>query len=117
MKRRKINPGKRLRLRIDPADLARFLGKVKVDSETQCWEWTAYCDVDGYGRFSLNGQKEEAHRIAYAVFVRTIPPDRDIDHRCRNRKCVNPWHLRQRHVSANRADNGRNTPELEDAPF
>lgn len=93
----------------------RFLSKV---IQSECWEWTAYRDRDGYGKFfthKRNGYavKEYAHRWAYARWVGDIPEGMEIDHLCRNRGCVNPGHLeavtkrennlRSLSVSANRA--------------
>lgn len=34
-----------------------------------------------------------AHRFAYELWVAPIPPEREIDHLCRVRGCVNPTHM------------------------
>jgi HNH endonuclease len=68
----------------------RFWAKVvKTDG---CWQWTAGRS-DGYGRFWTGIRTERAHRWAYEQLVGPIPADRQIDHLCRNRACVNPAHL------------------------
>ncbi|MGW1814203.1 HNH endonuclease [Streptomyces sp. NPDC002125] len=36
---------------------------------------------------------ERAHRWSYAYLRCEIPAGLEIDHLCRNRGCVNPWHL------------------------
>lgn len=54
-----------------------------------CWEWTGYCTPDGYARF----RSFDAHRWAYQQFVGDIPEGRELDHLCRNRRCVKPDHL------------------------
>jgi hypothetical protein len=64
--------------------------------ESGCWEWQANVGLDGYGRWYGNARKYEtrqAHRISYMAFVGLIPDGMQIDHLCRNRKCVNPMHL------------------------
>ena len=72
----------------------RFWAKVRKTPD--CWEWTA-AKTQGYGTFCLNqtpqGRTGRAHRIAYELLVGPIPPDKQIDHLCRNRACVNPAHL------------------------
>lgn len=66
----------------------------KVRKSDGCWEWTATKDRLGYGNFGLNGQMKIAHRIAFELEVGPIPEGLEIDHRCHNRACVNPAHLR-----------------------
>lgn len=78
-----------------PGITERFLSKV---AKGDCWEWTAYRDRDGYGKFfthKVNGYavKEYAHRWAYARWVGAIPDGMEVDHLCRNRACVRPGHL------------------------
>lgn len=91
MRRPKINPGRRLRIVADLAVLRRFLGKVQKRGD--CWEWDGAADAKGYGQFWFGGRAQWAHRVAYALFVRTIPDGYDVDHRCHNHRCVNPAHL------------------------
>lgn len=71
--------------------LERFMAK--VDTSGECWLWTGYRNHDGYGRFKVDGRMVMAHRVAYETFVGSIPDDREIDHLCRVRSCVNPAHL------------------------
>lgn len=75
----------------------RFWGKVKGNLETGCWEWTAgQRGWPGYGNFSFGPRPSTtiyAHRFAYRQLVGPIPPWLQIDHLCRNRRCVNPNHL------------------------
>jgi len=74
-----------------PKDIERFCSKIKVAGN--CWEWTASLDRDGYGRFSVKHKNISAHRFSYGLFNEDIPEGLQIDHLCRNRKCVNPLHL------------------------
>lgn len=58
-----------------------------------CWEWNRVLNSGGYGSFCLNGRHAGAHRAAHLLFIGPIPDGFDVDHLCRNRKCVNPDHL------------------------
>lgn len=72
---------------------ARFWDKVhKTDS---CWLWTAGLSNAGYGNFTMDGSSLLSHRVAYAWACGSIPQGVEIDHKCHNRACVNPDHLRQ----------------------
>ena len=72
----------------------RFVPKVEIDRETGCWNWTASTTPGGYGSLSLpNGERCVAHRFSYEHHVGPIPDGLQIDHLCRNRRCVNPEHL------------------------
>lgn len=59
----------------------------------ECWEWTAAKRSDGYGAFRSGGKLTGAHRLAYEQVIGKIPIGKQIDHLCRNRVCVNPYHL------------------------
>lgn len=53
--------------------------------------------VSGYGVFhvarDLRDYQVYAHRFAYEDIFGPIPLGLQIDHLCRNRGCVNPYHL------------------------
>lgn len=75
------------------------------DVNTHCWNWkkrirkAAYdsgygnfsqkCVVDGYNWF----RSIPAHRLVYTVYRGQIPTGLELDHLCRNTRCVNPDHL------------------------
>lgn len=69
----------------------------RVKKVADCWEWQLHVTKNGYGQASFrNGNKIDkisAHRLAYELFNKPIPEGLDIDHLCRNRRCVNPEHL------------------------
>lgn len=87
--------------RLKDTNFPRFASKVKVDMETECWNWMGALNTYGYGRFQLSrttllqGQQREisAHRYAYSKIVGLIPEGLQLDHLCRNRSCCNPNHL------------------------
>lgn len=72
--------------------LERFKAKVKIVEE--CWIWRGSISNQGYGKIVVNGKQERAHRVSYLLFKGPIKPLLVIDHKCRNKACVNPKHLR-----------------------
>lgn len=68
----------------------RFWSKVQITPK--CWVWTASLTTSGYGQFWI-GRLLMAHRVAYELVKGPIPTGLQLDHLCRNRKCVNPDHL------------------------
>lgn len=58
-----------------------------------CWVWAGFLDSKGYGKLSSRGKTLFAHRVSYELIVAEIPDGLQIDHLCRNKSCVNPWHL------------------------
>lgn len=57
---------------------------------TRCWLWTGAKDPNGYGKFWDGEKRIYAHRHAYGPKAE----GHLIDHRCHNKSCVNPAHLR-----------------------
>ena len=76
----------------------RFFSKVAESTTnefegTPCWEWTA-ASKHGYGLFHIRpGKQVSAHRWAFEFLRGEIPAGLVCDHLCRNKACVNPWHL------------------------
>lgn len=70
--------------------MKRFWSKVNKTSE--CWEWTASVDKDGYGWFSIGGQSMGAHRAVLVLGGLNVQ-NQCVLHKCDNRKCVRPSHL------------------------
>lgn len=61
-----------------------------VDKTPTCWFWTAACDRDGYGLFSLSAT---CLLRAHHYLAGKPPPGLQWDHLCRRRNCVRPDHL------------------------
>lgn len=74
----------------DPRLTELFWSKV-TEAPDGCWNWTAYRDPHGYGRFRNLGRAMLAHRVAYHASTLDYP--NTLDHLCRNRACVNPEHM------------------------
>ncbi len=82
---------------ITVADVQRFAAKCSdVDPETGCIEWLAHRNANGYGRFWWQRRTVLAHRFYFVIsYQRDIKPGMVLDHTCRNRRCVAPWHLKE----------------------
>lgn len=66
---------------------------------TICWDWPGAIRKEaGYGVVQANLDDRgfrtwAAHRAVYTVLVGPVASATELDHLCRNRKCVNPAHL------------------------
>lgn len=70
----------------------RFWARVEPDGIYGCWIWTAGLS-EGYGSVGIRGRVYLAHRLSYTNTIGDPGADRQLDHLCRNRPCVNPFHL------------------------
>lgn len=75
----------------------KILRRIQV-REDSCWIWNGSIGKDGYGRSYVSYQdgthgKTVAHKIVYETLVDYVPGKMTLDHLCRNRNCVNPYHL------------------------
>lgn len=61
--------------------------------ESPCILWHMAKDRDGYGLTTIDGKSRRAHRVTYEMVRGPIPDGLVIDHLCRVRGCINPWHL------------------------
>lgn len=98
-----------------PSD--RFWAKVAepFDVHNNCWEWQGWI-AHGYGRFypdnpAKPGRFTYAHRWSYQFFNGPIPDDLELDHLCRNKRCVNPSHLEAVPHAINMARSPLGAPE------
>jgi len=65
-----------------------------------CWVWTGAVNKGGYGVFAITPKVTRlAHRIAYELAVGAVPAGLQLDHLCRNRRCVNPAHLEKQSLA------------------
>lgn len=85
------------------AIVAKVLARVEISAEggrgldTPCWLWTGPDSGSGrgggYPRMSLDGATVAVHITMWVIENGPVPPRKQIDHRCSNRRCVNPDHL------------------------
>lgn len=64
-----------------------------ADEATGCWLWQRYVTPSGYGHLRKGGRMQYAHRANYERYRGVIPAGLQLDHLCRNARCVNPAHL------------------------
>ncbi len=74
----------------------KVLSRCLFDPYTGCMNWQGPTSGDGrggdYARMSLDGQTVAVHRVMWTLVHGYIPGKKHLDHHCRNRRCVNPWH-------------------------
>ncbi len=81
----------------DPAsERLRFLSKFNKLGNG-CWIWNGSFNNQEYSCFHIkrNGTwvKILAHRYSYELIRGPVPPGMELDHLCRDTRCINPDHL------------------------
>lgn len=85
-------------------DVERLLTKIiKTSDPNSCWLWTGCISPQGYGQFSLNKHRWQAHIAAWHLLKGPVPDGICVLHKCNTRSCVNPDHL----YLGTQADNAR----------
>ena len=73
----------------------RLDNKIYRDPNSGCWIWLGFLH-NGYARTSYKRHfphTTAVYRIAYCLYRGEIPEAMEVDHLCRVRCCVNPWHM------------------------
>jgi len=73
--------------------IQRFEDKYHPEPNSGCWIWLGALFPKGYGMIRWNKKVTPAHIVSYKLFRGPIPFGLQIDHLCRVRCCVNPYHL------------------------
>jgi len=76
------------------AQVERFARRFTVQPDG-CWQWRGYITREGYGQYGVHGVGKRAHRIMWELVGRPFDPTKQLDHLCRNRACVSPYHLEE----------------------
>lgn len=114
-----ILPGQPLHAHPTPADLVRFLRRLRISHQVPmalvdgpCWEWRGARDDRGYGRFKFAGKAVWAHRFALQALAGSLLDGEEADHLCLNPRCCNPAHLVAKTPGANRSEANRRRARL-----
>lgn len=57
-----------------------------------CWTSTSWHNSAGYAYTHWEGRDHPLHRVLFEILIGPVP-GLDLDHLCRNTRCVNPGHL------------------------
>lgn len=97
--------------RID-AKIAKNVKSIPGPLDTDCLIWQGADSGNGrgggYPRMSLDGATVAVHRVVWVNHNGYIPPKKQIDHRCKNRMCVNEEHLQMVTHRKNQKLKGKN---------
>lgn len=74
-------------------DRIRFLSRIDIKGEDECWLWQGTIHKGGYGELSINNKNLKTHRMSWEFFRGEIPPELEVCHTCDVRHCCNPNHL------------------------
>lgn len=71
--------------------------EAKITYMDGCWIWTGARRVRNYGSVQYgersNRKSALAHKYVYELLVGPVPEGLELDHTCREQRCVNPDHL------------------------
>lgn len=77
----------------DVRDYVRLRSHTEIVGD--CWIWTATLTEKGYALGWFRGSMRRVHRVMFMLIRGALIDALELDHTCRNRACVNPFHLDQ----------------------
>jgi hypothetical protein len=90
--------------RVKREPIEQFNKKYIIDENTGCWNWIGNLHNQGYGRLYVEKKQVLSHQFSYEYFIGPLDKKLEVCHKCCNRKCVNPKHLRQDTRKSNSID-------------
>jgi hypothetical protein len=92
--------------------LERIRARCSEDRITGCWLYGLSMNSSGYSNtiraaacFGGSGEMVQSARLAYTALRGAIPAGHECDHLCKNKRCLNPYHLEAVIPSVNRRRN------------
>jgi hypothetical protein len=82
---------------LDAHRLARLIARfwTRVERTEGCWLWRGALQSEGYGINRFGPKRLLAHRVTLLLDGQPLDAALEIDHLCRQRRCVRPLHLEQ----------------------
>lgn len=79
---------------LSTSEIQHFWSKIAITANPdKCWNYSEWCDRDGYGKFNFKDKCFYGHRVAYELTKGEIPVGLLVCHTCDNPSCCNPNHL------------------------
>lgn len=98
------------KIKITSVNYEELFKIIEINNIDECWIWSGVKDSTNYG-LHWNGKNHlRVHRILYQLFNGKLEEHLIVDHKCRNRLCCNPDHLRQVTYSINSRENSISEP-------